>query len=262
MKHFILKLSFLYFSVASCAPTYFAPGSVIKAFDGRELTSESCTQEQIDYLKLLQEGSQKDSDVHDLGADMYLLMSKGHTLSGAWLNKINRVWKEHDSLQHRANSEGESNLMPEIIELDKNSFRVANQHIRIFEEAIDLLESSNINPSITSSNKRELRILSEHNKLSAILTSLIAKYFGHLVDFCQFFTKGYQLTERGGKLAGHLNLLNRDYNNLLNKRIQKGTSQMEKQITIKKQLQNIIKDILYIQEKIKKEFVKADSLQD
>ena len=261
MKYSTLQLSFLCFFIVSCmATTYFASLSVIKTFDGGELSSESCTQDRIDYLKMLQEGSQKDSDVHSAGSDMYLLMSEGYTLSGSWWKKINRVWKEHDDLQHRANSEEESNLMPEIIELDRHSFRTADKHIRIFEEAIDIMESSDTKVDIKSSDEEKYLILSEHNKLSAILTNLIAKYFENLVDSCYLFAEGYQLTERGDDLARQLEPLYEDYNDLLSKRIRKGTSQMEKQIRIKEDLWDIIRDIIYIQEEINKEFVKPDSI--
>ena len=251
MRDSILKLVFLCVSTVGCSPTYFS--SVIKTFDGEELTSESCTEEKIDYLKLLQKGIQKDSDTHRLGSDIYQLMSEGHTLSERWVEKIRQVWREHDFLQHRANTGKKPHLKPEIITLDETSFRIADQHIRTFEEAIDLLEDSEDDSDISRSEKNRFRTLEEREQLSADLTSLLAEYFGDLTDFCQFLGGGYQLTERGRKLATYLEPLYLDYNKLLSKRIQ--TSQLNKQILIKKQLLNILKDIRYLQKEIKKEFI-------
>ena len=244
--------------MGNCAPTYFSSLSVIKTFDGDELTSESCTQERIDHLKILQEASQKDSDIHDLGSDLYSLMSEGYTLNGGQLEKINRAWKEHDNLQHRANSEERTNLIPEIIELNRQSFRMTNKHIQIFEEAIDIMESSKLKLDIKSSDEERYLILSEQNNLSAILLRLIVRYFENLADFCHLFANGYQLTERGKGLAIQLEPLNEDYNELLSERIRKGSSQRKKQIRIKEELLDIMRDIIYIQEEIKEEFTKTD----
>lgn len=265
MKYFTLYLSFLcfftvicFFTISCADTTQFVFFSTIKAFDDSELSSESCTQDRIDYLKMLQEGSEKDSDVHSVGSDMYLLMSEGYTLSRAWWKRINRVWKEHDILQHRANSEEEKNLMPEIIELDRKSFRTADKHIRIFKEAIDKMESSDTKIDMRFSDKKKYRVLSEHNKLSANLTNLIAKYFENLIDFCHLFIDGYALTQRGDDLARQLEPLYEDYNDLLKDRIRKGTSQIERQIKIKENLWDIIETIIHIQEEIKKQFVRPD----
>ncbi|MCZ0933231.1 MAG: hypothetical protein OXJ52_08775 [Oligoflexia bacterium] len=57
------------------------------------------------------------------------------------------------------------------------------------------------------------------------------------------------------KLVADLEPLYSDYNKLLSKRIR--TSELNKQILIKKQLLNILKDIRYLQKEIQKELVKA-----
>ena len=251
-----LKLICVCFLTVNCAPTYFSGLSIIKTFDGEDLTAESCTQERMDQLKILEEGTQKDSDVHSVASDMYQLMSEGYTLNNEWQNEINRVWKEHDRLQHRPDSD-EKGVVPEIIQLNRRSFRASDKHIRVFEEAIETMESSDKRIKLKSSDEDSYLSASEHNRLSAVLTHLIADYFNNLIGFCRLLSQGYELTERGNNLGIQLEPLYEDYNDLLTERIKRGGSQ-KREIRMKEDLLDIIKEILYIQDEIKEEFFKPD----